>query len=266
MLTNTGTLFYKAPEMLLSANYSESVDVWSIGVITYQLVSGQLPFYADQLKDVTDQICQCQYSFTARDTMPCVSLQDFMKDSPCEDTPSQVDGKGRIDGSINALAQEKEQNVWDEVSITVKDFIRRILKLDNRLTIAECLLHKWFINSPQCINKARSCVQTMGVIPREDLGNEGEALDFSSSKIIQWLSSPTGASPLDRNKLLMQLQPLQDIPGSKSNIYIDEGSPEYRERYKVLAQLIQIQEKCTDHHLKMSSCDDSPRSSERDAE
>jgi serine/threonine protein kinase len=44
MLTNTGTLYYKAPEMFGSGFYSQSVDVWAIGVICYEMATGDFPF------------------------------------------------------------------------------------------------------------------------------------------------------------------------------------------------------------------------------
>lgn len=40
-----GTLSYVAPEVLLEKPYNKAVDLWAIGVITYLLVSGFLPFY-----------------------------------------------------------------------------------------------------------------------------------------------------------------------------------------------------------------------------
>lgn len=39
----TGTPFYMAPEML-ERRYTEKVDMWSVGVLLYTLVSGYLPY------------------------------------------------------------------------------------------------------------------------------------------------------------------------------------------------------------------------------
>lgn len=44
MLTGTGTIYYRAPEMLVSGMYSQLVDIWAIGVICYEMLTGDLPF------------------------------------------------------------------------------------------------------------------------------------------------------------------------------------------------------------------------------
>lgn len=43
MWSMTGTLYYKAPEMF-AGKYCESIDVWSIGITAYELLTGKLPF------------------------------------------------------------------------------------------------------------------------------------------------------------------------------------------------------------------------------
>ena len=42
-----GTLSYVSPEILLQQPYDKSVDIWSLGVIAYLLLSGTLPFDDD---------------------------------------------------------------------------------------------------------------------------------------------------------------------------------------------------------------------------
>merc|ERR1719478_1785008 len=45
--TIVGTLFYMAPELLQGLGYGMDVDVWSLGIMFYELVCGMLPFGED---------------------------------------------------------------------------------------------------------------------------------------------------------------------------------------------------------------------------
>ena len=39
-----GSAMYMSPELIKRDNYNEKVDIWSIGIITYMLLSGRAPF------------------------------------------------------------------------------------------------------------------------------------------------------------------------------------------------------------------------------
>jgi serine/threonine protein kinase len=45
--TACGTPFYVAPDILLGTGYGPEVDMWACGVLLYILLSGRLPFHAD---------------------------------------------------------------------------------------------------------------------------------------------------------------------------------------------------------------------------
>lgn len=42
--TFCGTLDYASPEMVEGKLYSNSVDAWSIGILTYEMLFGKAPF------------------------------------------------------------------------------------------------------------------------------------------------------------------------------------------------------------------------------
>jgi len=57
MMSHTGTLIYKAPEMFKGSSYCEKIDSWAVGVSMYEMVTGKTPFEAEYLKDTIENIC-----------------------------------------------------------------------------------------------------------------------------------------------------------------------------------------------------------------
>ncbi len=62
MRTRIGTPYYMAPEVLNGA-YSETCDMWSVGVIAYCLLCGYPPFNADTDQQLFRKIRLCDYEF-----------------------------------------------------------------------------------------------------------------------------------------------------------------------------------------------------------
>ncbi|OUC44386.1 hypothetical protein D917_09161, partial [Trichinella nativa] len=56
-----GTPAYLAPEVLQNKGFNRSLDMWSVGVITYVALSGTFPFNEDE--DITDQIKNAAFMF-----------------------------------------------------------------------------------------------------------------------------------------------------------------------------------------------------------
>ena len=51
-----GTIAYMAPEVF-AGKYSKEVDLWALGVITYECLIGKRPYQSDSLGDLVLQIC-----------------------------------------------------------------------------------------------------------------------------------------------------------------------------------------------------------------
>jgi calcium/calmodulin-dependent protein kinase I len=79
LTTQCGTPGYVAPEILQNQPYDKSVDMWSIGVITYILLGGYPPFHDDNQKALFKKIKKGEFEFHD-EYWDCVSAEakDFI--------------------------------------------------------------------------------------------------------------------------------------------------------------------------------------------
>ena len=104
----TGTPFYMAPEVVMG-EYAKEVDLWSLGVITYQLLTGKLPFTHDP----------------------------------------KVRGREASIQVLRAVLHQKidieSSPLFENISAPAKHFVSRLLQRDPRarLTVEEALAHEW---------------------------------------------------------------------------------------------------------------------------
>ena len=75
-----GTPLYMAPELVKHQKYNEKVDVWSLGVITYQLLSGKTPFDGKTMDKINWNICNKEVSFREKCWKGvCQNAKDFVR-------------------------------------------------------------------------------------------------------------------------------------------------------------------------------------------
>jgi calcium-dependent protein kinase len=58
-----GTPYYIAPEVL-ARHYNEKCDIWSIGVITFMLLSGKAPFFGDDDEKIFEAVRIGKFEFS----------------------------------------------------------------------------------------------------------------------------------------------------------------------------------------------------------
>ncbi|XP_013407880.1 MAP/microtubule affinity-regulating kinase 3 isoform X2 [Lingula anatina] len=163
--TFCGSPPYAAPELFQGKKYDgPEVDVWSLGVILYTLVSGSLPFDGQNLKELRERVLRGKYRIPFYMSTDCenllkkflvlnpakrASLETIMKDRwlnisyednelrPHKEPPLDVNDSKRIGIMLNMGFTEKEiqesltQNKYDDVTATYLLLGRKCSELES---------------------------------------------------------------------------------------------------------------------------------------
>ena len=60
---DAGTLGYKAPEIILKEPSDFKSDIWSLGCILYEQLSGEMPFLGSTIKEIEKSILHKELTF-----------------------------------------------------------------------------------------------------------------------------------------------------------------------------------------------------------
>jgi len=77
--TFCGTVEYMAPEIVGSENYDYSVDIWSLGILLYELLYGHSPFRADNTKNIILNIKSHELTYEDKNKNISHSCKDLIK-------------------------------------------------------------------------------------------------------------------------------------------------------------------------------------------
>ena len=77
--TFCGTVEYMAPEIVGSENYDYSVDIWSLGILLYELLFGHSPFNADSNKNIIFNIKKHELNYDNENKKISNSCKDLIE-------------------------------------------------------------------------------------------------------------------------------------------------------------------------------------------
>ncbi|CAD8093038.1 unnamed protein product [Paramecium primaurelia] len=152
MLTKTGHIYYCAPEIYHQSNYSKEIDLWSIGVIMYQCMTGELPLQNENISDHIDLLgkpdlwnfknrIKCE-SLSAQNLISRLLQQDpkkrigsqdalnhpFIEKNKIYTTLAMLSSTKMIDDDDDNIFLNKCQSLQTSLSVDQKQSIHRALK------------------------------------------------------------------------------------------------------------------------------------------
>jgi len=109
--TSCGTPDYVAPEVLRGEVYDHSVDLWSVGVITYILLCGFPPFWGESQGELFDKILSVHFDFPDPEwTNVSADAKDFISHLLVKDPAERFTAKQCLEHKWIKSSQSKPAN------------------------------------------------------------------------------------------------------------------------------------------------------------
>jgi len=65
--TTIGTPFYSSPEIFSGDEYDSKADIWSLGCVVYEMVTGVRPFNGAEFRELSRRVRSCSYAALGKD-------------------------------------------------------------------------------------------------------------------------------------------------------------------------------------------------------
>lgn len=157
-----GTRNYRAPEVILGLNLSTKIDIWSIGCVLFELITGDLLFDPEKYPALNIsrtenflalmiELCgpipiymaNGQYAHNYLNVPKSILFMDFNNDY----LSTTIHIKKINKWPMAHILQTKYKYEFDEDNKCMIDLLDKMLTIDpnKRISAEECLNHKWFI-------------------------------------------------------------------------------------------------------------------------
>ena len=116
-----GTLTYCAPEIILDKPYLKNIDSWSLGVMTYLMLSGSLPFSGKDEHEIAKNVVYSKVNFEKKPIWKEISneAKDFITKLLDKDLKTRIDMKKALEHPWFKLFNFK--NVTDDKNLVNKN-------------------------------------------------------------------------------------------------------------------------------------------------
>ena len=141
------TRYYRAPEVIIKYNYNEKVDIWSLGCLIFELLTGEILFDPKKTRELNRDRIHIKQIYETIDKLPSQMI------NLCERNKVFFKRNGLLKGinnlkcnSLNSILINKFKDTISSNEIKLMStFLYKLLTInpENRPSASECLLDPW---------------------------------------------------------------------------------------------------------------------------
>jgi serine/threonine-protein kinase len=176
-----GTLEYLSPEQVRGGNADARSDIWALGVLLYEMVTGQVPFKSPSIGELCDNLCKADYA-------PIASVNPSV--------PREVEAM--ISRCLKKKPGDRYQTAWDVLQdsrrITAGVAAPNLTAPNNRSLLAGARKHWWKVTAAVVIPLVLILIIYFAILPSND-----SSVGQSKQQDRQAVNPPS--KPPDRGKV-----------------------------------------------------------------
>lgn len=240
----SGTLFYMSPEQLLGGAVDARTDIWSLGVVLYEMTTGRLPFRGKTIADTVDSILHTPI-FPLSEGLPHDSLGSIIERCLSRDVAQRYQSAEEVLVDLRRTLTVGAQALVAPAKTAWRQGMRRKL-----LAVAAVLLGASLLAAGGFMwwNKKRAAtpaISSVAVLPLANLSSNPDQKYFSegmTDAIISELSRAGSLKVISRTSVMRYEHTSKPLAEIARELHVDgiiEGSV-LREgnRVRINAQLI----------------------------
>jgi serine/threonine protein kinase/Tfp pilus assembly protein PilF len=246
-----GTVAYMSPEQALGEKLDQRTDIWSLGVVMYEMITGRLPFTGDYEQAVVYRILneEPEPITSLRSNVP-MELERIVKKAMQKDPAVRYQTVGDLAADLKSLKKQLESGAR---AATPSPEIRPTKKRVYLYTTIAALVVALVLALYYFIPKESKAINSIAVLPLKNLSGDGEHEYFAEGiheELIAQLAKISALKVISRTSVIRYKnvqKPLPEIGRELGAEALIEGSVRRSgDQVRITVQLI---EAATDKHL-----------------